>query len=135
MHSERDQVIEQLAHLASALDRRDWDALGAAFTEDASGYGATGRDRIVARVRAHLGGCGPSQHLLGNHRVEIDGDHARSLTYARVHHVGAAGDGAFYECFGEYDDRWTRTPDGWRVTSRTFTVSHDLGDFAVLQPG
>ncbi|WP_342661099.1 Uncharacterized protein Rruber_02119 [Rhodococcus ruber] len=136
MTHDREQIVERLAELASALDRRDWAGLGAAFTDSATGYGAAGRDGIVAVVRAHLGGCGPSQHLLGNHRIEVDGDRARSLTYARVHHVGAGpAVGASYECFGEYDDRWVRTRDGWRLTSRTFTISHDLGDFGVLRPG
>ncbi|WP_026403849.1 nuclear transport factor 2 family protein [Actinomadura sp. WAC 06369] len=134
--SDREQIIERLAEMAAALDRRDWDAVGAMFVPDATGYGRTGRDTIVARVRAHLGGCGPSQHLLGNHRVEIRGDEARSLTYARVHHQGEGeAAGRAYECFGEYEDHWTRTPDGWRMTSRTFTISHDLGDFGVLRPG
>ncbi|MBE1534677.1 nuclear transport factor 2 family protein [Actinomadura algeriensis] len=134
--SDRDQIVERLADLAAALDRRDWDAVGAMFVPSATGYRRTGRDEIVATVRAHLGGCGPSQHLLGNHRVEIHGDEARSLTYARVHHQGkGTAEGRAYECFGEYEDRWTRTPAGWRITSRAFTISYDLGDFAVLQPG
>ena len=79
--------------MATALDTRDWDALGALFTESATGYGVTGRAAIVEMVRDHLGGCGPSQHLLGNHRVEcdLDGDpdRARSRTYGRVFHVGS----------------------------------------------
>ncbi|WP_067179442.1 nuclear transport factor 2 family protein [Microtetraspora niveoalba] len=132
---DRDRIVERLAELASALDRRDWDAIGAAFTETATGYRRTGRAAIVETVRDHLGGCGPSQHLLGNHRVEIDGDRARSLTYARVYHQGAGPfEGRSYECLGEYDDRWERTPDGWRITSRAFRISISLGDFAVLRP-
>jgi hypothetical protein len=134
--SDRDELLERLADVAAALDERNWTALGEAFTADAEGYGRTGRDGIVARVRAHLGGCGPSQHLLGQSRVTVDGDAARSLTYARVHHVGA-GDRAeaFYECLGQYDDRWLRTAEGWRLTRRQFAVSIELGDRSVLQPG
>ncbi|MGY1812477.1 nuclear transport factor 2 family protein [Blastococcus sp. SYSU D00820] len=125
-----------LAELASALDRRDWTAIGAAFAPDAVGYGAHGREAIVARTRAHLGGCGPSQHLLGNVRVQVDGDTARTLTYARVYHQGAGAQaGRFFECMGEYDDRWVRTAEGWRLTRRVFDLQIGLGDFAVLQPG
>lgn len=122
--------------VATALDTRDWAALGAAFAEDAHGYGKEGRAAIVAQVRAHLGGCGPSQHLLGNVRVTVDGDTARSLAYARVFHVGA-GDatGAFYECMGEYRDAWARTPEGWRLTRRRFSVVIERGDRGVLRPG
>lgn len=134
--SDRDEILERLAAVAAALDERDWTALGGAFTPEAEGYGRTGRSQIVARVRAHLGGCGPSQHLLGQSRVTVDGDAGRSLTYARVHHVGA-GDraDAFYECLGQYDDRWARTTEGWRLTRRRFDVRIELGDRSVLRPG
>lgn len=138
MTSTRDEIVERLADVATALDTRDWDGLGALFTESATGYGATGREAIVERVRDHLGGCGPSQHLLGNHRVETspdgDPDRARSRTYGRVLHLGA-GDlaGLTYECFGEYTDEWTRTDRGWQITSRWFDVGFDLGDARVLR--
>jgi ketosteroid isomerase-like protein len=131
-----ERAIERaLYEVAAALDTRDWDALAAAFADDAHGYGAHGREAIVARVRAHLGGCGPSQHLLGNVRVTVDGDTASSLAYARVHHVGIGErSGAFYECLGEYTDAWARTSDGWLLTSRRFEVQIELGDRSVLQP-
>lgn len=131
----REAIIERLAEVAAALDGRDWMALGEAFTDGAHGYGCTGRAEIVAQVRRHLGGCGPSQHLLGNSRVTVDGDTAHSLTYARVHHIGA-GDlaGSPYECLGEYDDRWTRLGGQWLLTSRRFDVRIELGDRSVLRP-
>lgn len=140
MTSDRDQIIELLADVASALDTRDWDGLGALFTDSATGYGASGREAIIAQVRDHLGGCGPSQHLLGNHRVQLaykgDEDRARSRTYARVLHIGAGDQsGLTYECFGEYSDLWVRTPEGWRIESRRFHISFDRGDFRTLQPG
>ncbi|WP_010542211.1 nuclear transport factor 2 family protein [Dietzia alimentaria] len=140
MMGDRDQIIERLADVATALDAREWTALGQLFTESATGYGATGRDAIVDRVKAHLGGCGPSQHLLGNHRVELDldgdPDCARSRTYGRVLHLGADDlAGLTYECCGEYTDLWTRAGAGWQISSRWFEVSFDLGDARVLRPG
>lgn len=140
MTNDRDQIIDRLADVAAALDTRDWVGLGELFTESATGYGASGREAIIETVRDHLGGCGPSQHLLGNHRVELDLDgdpnRARSRTYGRVMHLGA-GDlaGLTYECFGEYSDLWSRTPEGWRISSRWFEVSFDIGDFRVLRRG
>lgn len=131
----RDEILEALAGLADAIDSRDWGRVGATFLPDASGYGAAGRDEIVARMRAHLDGVGRTQHLLGNHRVKVDGDTARSLSYARVYHVGAGPmEGSFYECCGEYDDRWVRTDDGWRLQQRVFDLQISLGDFTVLRP-
>src|SRR5699024_7080039 len=59
------------------------------FTSDATGYARTGVEHVIAQVRAHLDGRGPTQHLLGNHRVSVDGDRARSRTSARVYDQGA----------------------------------------------
>ncbi|WP_245847653.1 nuclear transport factor 2 family protein, partial [Dietzia natronolimnaea] len=91
--SDRDRIIERLADVATALDTRDWAGLREMFTETANGYGAAGREQVIQTVRDHLGGCGPSQHLLGNHRVHLalegNEDRAKSLTYARVLHLGA----------------------------------------------
>lgn len=133
--SDREQIVEALARIARATDARDWNTIRTTFTEEATGYGRTGVDRIVEVMQAHLGGCGPTQHLLGNHRVTVDGDSARSLTYGRVYHQGAAGKaGSFFECMGEYDDRWVRTSFGWRLAYRNFDMHIALGDFTVLQP-
>jgi hypothetical protein len=134
--SDRDQILETLATLAAALDHRDWDTLHAAFAPDARGYGVEGgADAVVAQVRRHLGGVGRTQHLLGQSRVTIDGDTARSLTYARVHHLGAGPmKGEFFECMGEYDDAWVRVDGRWLLAARDFDMRIMLGDFAVLRP-
>jgi hypothetical protein len=125
-----------LAVFAAATDGRHWDVIRALLTPDAHGYGVDGGpEPIVARMQSHLGGVGATQHLLGNHRVQVEGDAARTLTYARVHHVGAGPmAGSFYECLGEYDDRWLRTAHGWQINRRSFEIRISLGDFAVLRP-
>lgn len=125
-----------LADFAAATDGRHWDVIRALLTPDAHGYGVDGGPEvIVARMQAHLGGVGATQHLLGNHRVQVENDTARTLTYARVHHLGAGPmTGSFYECLGEYDDRWVRTAHGWRIKRRSFEIRISLGDFAVLRP-
>ena len=134
---DRVQIIDQLNRLAAAFDARDWAAVGEVMAVDVHAYGCDGLKAVVRdSLRHHLGGCGPSQHLLGNHRVEIDGDHATSITKARVFHVGAgARADRSFECFGDYHDRWVRTPQGWRMIERRFDTTIVLGDFDVLQPG
>jgi hypothetical protein len=133
--TDREQIVEALAEVAAALDSRDWDTVRHWFTADTHAYGVRGQDALVEQMKAHLGGVGPTQHLLGNHRITVDGDTARSLTYGRVHHVGAGPmDGSSYECMGEYDDHWVRTDDGWRISRRWFEIRISIGDFAVLRP-
>jgi hypothetical protein len=91
---------------------------------------------VVTTIRSFLGGCGPSQHLLGNYDVTVSGDSARSVCKARVLHVGA-GDRAdrTYECCGNYHVELVRTPAGWRLQRREFEVTISLGDMSVLRPG
>lgn len=130
------QIVRQLYELASATDRREWNRLAELLLPDAHAYGQDGLDDIVSVMRRHLDGCGPTQHLLANPRVWVDGDTARSATYARVYHQGGEQKpGRFFECMGEYDDHWTRTPHGWRLASRAFDMQITLGDFDVLRAG
>lgn len=135
MTSDRELILEQLGRMARAIDSRDWPTIRSMYTEDAWAYGQSGAADIVATMQAHLGGVGPTQHLLGNHRVTITGDTARSLSYARVYHVGAGPMvGRFFEVMGEYDDHWTRRDGHWLLTRRWFEMEIQLGDIAVLRP-
>ena len=132
------EIVAVLNRLAWVLDERRWDEFEAIFTPDATAYGAegSGPDAIQATVRRFLGGCGPSQHLLGNHQIDVDRDNARSRTKVRVMHQGLDDRADLtYEVFGYYHDDWERTVDGWRITAREIDVRIQLGDFAVLQPG
>jgi hypothetical protein len=45
-----------------------------------------GREAIVERCQLALGGLDSSQHLLGNHWVEVDGDTARAGCYLHAQH-------------------------------------------------
>ena len=79
---------------ARALDECDWELLAAVFTPDvnvwySSSNHVEGRDAVVAQVRAALEGCGPTQHLMANHVVDLDGDLARSSCYVRAFAAGA----------------------------------------------
>ena len=137
--SDRQAIIAVLNRYATCLDSRDWHGLDEVFHPDATAqYGrpVNGRAEIIESIRGFLGGCGPSQHLLGNYEVHIVGDHAEAVTKARVIHVGAGPRAGLtpYEAIGVYRDRLVRTSDGWRITHRTFDVHISIGDIAVLQP-
>jgi hypothetical protein len=53
-----------------------------------TGARVEGPDRVIAQIRNMLGGCGPTQHLLGNHVVTVDGDHATSSCKVRAFSAG-----------------------------------------------
>ena len=136
---DRHLIINLLNSYATCLDARDWSGLNDVFHSRAKGvYGVelNGRDQIVGAIRSFLGGCGPSQQLLGNYQISIDGDSALSSTQARVIHVGSGerADLTPYEAIGVYRDRHLRTADGWRIIERHFDVHIAIGDINILQP-
>lgn len=136
--SDHDAIVAILVDLADILDQRQWNRLADVFAPDAVAYRGeqTGLVAIERGIRASLGGCGPSQHLLGNHRVVVDGDRAHSITKVRVLHIGKANRSqSTFECLGDYHDEFVRTPAGWRIMRRRFDVQIRLGDADVLQPG
>jgi 3-phenylpropionate/cinnamic acid dioxygenase small subunit len=134
---DRTAIIDTVTRYATALDTRDWALLDEVFTPDAVGdFGAgllTGRAAVRGLVVRMLGGSGPSQHLLANHRVELDGDVARCVCQVRAFSAGAGpAAGRSYELFGEYRDELVRTPEGWRIARREMTVHHEIGTRDVL---
>jgi ketosteroid isomerase-like protein len=135
---DRTAVIDTVNRYATALDARDWALLDEVFTPDAVGdFGAgllQGREAVRELVRRTLGGSGPSQHLLANHCVELDGDAARCVCQVRALSAGAGrAAGRSYELIGEYRDRLVRTPDGWRIAHREMIIHHEIGSREVLR--
>lgn len=134
-------ISRRLTAFARAMDARDWDALKAIMTPDATadlGTGLlTGPDAVVELMRSFLDRCGATQHLLGNFLIDVDlsSGTATSATYARDVHLGVGPmEGASFSTLGDYHDQWQHTEHGWRLTHRTKKVSGSRGDPAVLQP-
>ncbi len=136
---DRFEILAVVDRYATALDRRDWKLLDQVFTEDVhfdSGeWLKTSRAEYVEIIRTYLGGCGPTQHLLGNHRIELLGDAARAACYVRAFHRGSAELSELtYDMGGEYRDVLRRTPDGWRIHHRTLEIFFEEGTREVLRP-
>jgi ketosteroid isomerase-like protein len=136
---ERDIVA--VAHrYCRSLDTKDWPALRTVFLEDATAQlgrpiTLTGIDAITGRIRAALEHLDFSQHLVGNHEVAVDDDMATHQCYFQAQHVREAAEGSpNYVVAGRYDDRLTRTDDGWRIAHRTLTVMWTDGNLAVVHP-
>jgi len=118
-------VVEVLVRYATAIDTRDWDLLRSCFTDDvAADYGASGRwtDRegIVAFMEGAHAGFGPTNHMLTNFTVRIDGDRARARCSVHAVLAFAADPTAWIDTVGHYEDELVRTSDGWRIAVRTF---------------
>ena len=137
---DRFAIIATLDRYSECLDTRDWPRLSEVFTADVDmdfeAWRQQGLDEVTATIRSYLDGCGPSQHLLGNYRIELDGDRASSKCYCRVMHMGkGAHEGKTYETWIEYTDELVRTAEGWRSHKRVARAQMHQGDPSLLGPG
>lgn len=146
LERELQQVLSRYAQLC---DEREWGLMDQVFSASATAqYGLrTLPDpaAILRMLQNHLGGCGPTQHLLANLVVDVDtpeGDDLEEETKVvssriavRASHRGAGEQAAqTYECMGYYHDRWTHTPAGWRIAHRKMVVGFEFGSRSVLAP-
>ncbi|GMU78452.1 MAG: hypothetical protein AMXMBFR46_12470 [Acidimicrobiia bacterium] len=108
---------------ALGCDRRDPDLLASCFVDGAT-LTVHWLDREPAIMRApdlatqiprRLSVYDRTVHFVGNHRVEIDGDHATGETYCFAHHITGDED---HVMAVRYEDTYRREPTGWKIVER-----------------
>ena len=135
-----EQIREVLNNYARGCDERNWALFERVFVEDVAfnyggEYDATGRHKLVKLIQNSLGGCGPTQHLLGNFSIEVNGDSANCHCYVRAFHVGRGSKrGQLYEVWGEYRDRLQYREGAWKIVERYFAITSEHGSRDVLAP-
>jgi hypothetical protein len=132
---ERD-IVELASRYCWALDTLDRDKLATVFTPDATAVlvsaPLTGFDEIWQRIHRALSSLDGSQHVVGSHIVEVDGDHGTHRCYLIAQHRrDDAEGGSLYVVAGRYEDEVVRTSEGWRIKHRTLTVMWTDGNPAV----
>lgn len=133
------ELHEVLITYTRLCDERDWSLIDRVFapaaTADYGGHPLPNRDKILRMLQRHLGGCGPTQHLLGNFSVQHSTPPATRVAVRAAHRGAGPRAQLTYECLGHYEDRWCFTPEGWRIEHRRMVVDLEFGDRAVLQAG
>lgn len=139
---DRAAVVEATIRMAWLADLRDWDALGDVLADEVrldytslhGGEPATlPRDEVLAQWRAGLSGLDATQHLLGNHLVDVDGDRAVATTQFQATHVLANPHGApIWTLGGRYRHELARGREGWRITAVTMTATWGAGNQRVM---
>ncbi|HQQ62243.1 MAG TPA: nuclear transport factor 2 family protein [Pseudomonadales bacterium] len=134
------RAIEQtLIRYALACDTRNWALLDEVFTTDITAiyggeYRLQGRHNLTGMIRSLLDGCGPTQHLLGNFRIAIEGNTAQCACYVRAAHAGRDDKASLtYEVWAEYRDKLLLTAEGWRISERRMVVFNETGTREVLK--
>jgi len=136
-----EQIRNVLNNYARACDMRDWKLFEDVFIPEVifnygGEYSASGRDKLVKMIRHSLGGCGPTQHLLGNFSIRVNDDSASCHCYVRAFHVGLGQrKGEIYEALGEYRDTLVKKEGVWKISERKFLFISELGSRSVLSPG
>tara|TARA_S200000501_G_scaffold355492_1_gene377232 strand:- start:490 stop:939 length:450 start_codon:yes stop_codon:yes gene_type:complete len=143
----KETIKDKLIQYAIALDSRNWVLLDHIFHENAvATYGSkkfnfvletNSRIEILQMCKDSLGGCGTTQHLLSNFRINVNSDQATSKCYVRAYHVGLApNENESYEMYGEYQDSWKLFGNDWMIEKRILRVDHETGNREkVLAPG
>ena len=114
---DRFAIVDALNLLSRLFDARAWDRIGEVMAPDVVAYDCHGLDSVITdSLRAHLGGCGPSQHLLGNHEVVVDGDRATSSSHLQLVITGSKGAHILFT--GLYEDELRRVDGAWLFVRR-----------------
>ena len=134
---DRQAIADLTIAYTYALDTKNWDALDDVFVPEATARlteSLSGRDAIKTRIRRALEQLDVSQHMISNHRIEIDGDRATGCCYLQAQHVRDAAPGPpNFIVAGRYDDRYVRTSAGWRIEHRDLVIMWTEGNPAVAR--
>jgi hypothetical protein len=132
-------VINRATRYCWALDTHDFEALREVFLPDAFAVlGETdcdGIEAIIGRTSSALTRLDGSQHLVGSHVVDLDGDEGTHRCYLQAQHILHGTDGGdLWMVAGQYVDRVVRTTDGWRIAHRVLTRIWTSGNPLVAAP-
>jgi hypothetical protein len=129
---DRQALAQLVAAYARGCDRRRPEEVAALYTEGggfaivdtgAEPLEISGYDRMVSGF-SRLSRYEHTFHLLGQQTVDLDGDRATGECYCLAHHVEVADDGSrsVMTMHIRYQDRYARTPGGWKFEHRTLMV-------------
>lgn len=117
-------IGEQMYRYARATDWLETESHRDVFVDDcvfASPHSGDihGIDAVVEWMNQALARFEATQHLIGNISITFTGDDdATAVSYVRAWHRPRDRGQPDLVLWGEYHDRWSRTPDGWRIAER-----------------
>lgn len=127
-HQARESIRRLLSLYCDSVARRDADAVGLLFTEDArvriaGGAERIGRSAIVEGLRGTISQFGFLHQKCDTGLIDVAGDTARSRIGVMEMNQ-ASGASEFNMIFGVYEDEYRLTGEGWRFARRDFTFQY-----------
>lgn len=144
--ADRAAIGDLLTTFAVAIDSCDWPRYRSVFTDEidldysswrAGSVGRWAADDWVARATSLFPGFTATRHALTNLLVALDPeqpDLARVRVNVSADHVivDEVGEVSVFTLNGYYDDRCTRSPDGWRIEGKRLVALWSTGDRSVI---
>lgn len=127
---------------AEGIDQRNWPAFRSVFTDhvavDFSSFthrpgppGPIPANEWVAMVQSTIDGFAATQHVIGNHRITVDGEVATYRAYVQAQHW--MGTNRFYLIGGWYENVAHRVGGEWFLHRVTLHQTWDAGDRSLLR--
>jgi len=119
--SDRFEVMDLLTDYSEAIDEKNIDALDPIFTEDAlidysKAGGPKGKLLMIKQfLKENLGDL-PHQHIISNHKVQIEGDRAKGR-FLCLNPVELLSEEVMLWGIW-YEDEFIRTKDGWKISKK-----------------
>lgn len=131
-------IVAAVNEIGLAADIRDWPRVRAQFADEvlvdytslAGGQPARmNADDLVASWRAFLPGFTVTQHLVGSHRVSVEGQRASVLSqFIATHRLAGATGGELWTLGGHYRHALRKTGTAWKVDAITMTWTWQTGN-------
>lgn len=131
-------IVATVNEIGLAADLRDWPRVREQFADEvfvdytslAGGQPARIKaDDLVASWRAFLPGFTVTQHLVGSHRVSVEGDRASVLSqFIATHRLAGAPGGELWTLGGHYRHTLRKTGAAWKVDAITMTWTWQTGN-------
>jgi 3-phenylpropionate/cinnamic acid dioxygenase small subunit len=131
---DKQAISEVLFNYAAGCDRRDWDLFRGCFCDaieiDLSSWSGSPASIMkledwVEGVRTGLSGFDATQHLSGNHRIEVNGAKAHATSNIQASHMLA---GQRVTLGGWYDTHLVRQGETWRIARSQLNITWREGN-------
>jgi len=128
---DRDEIRAAMAVYARSADLYEPEQQASVFVDDCRvsyhpEHWITGRAALIESLHVALAKYSRTSHHVGTIEIDFTGpDEAAAQSTVLAWHRRV--DGSEWTMHGRYVDRWTRTPDGWRMTERQLRAAGATG--------
>jgi ketosteroid isomerase-like protein len=124
---DRTDIADVLYRYSSAVDSFDNAGVRSALADDiqaqyGNGDPVEGGDKLAAWIAEATATVIWQHHLLNVYHIDIDGDHAKTLSYLTSYQVFKENPDAAIILVARYHDELKRTPDGWKISKRVMEL-------------